>query len=205
MKNNEEMNRISLSSWNYGSFYSMNPYYQQRSLNDNNDDNNKAGRNANNIVKIVKREYFDNLPYKNYINRDLYLKNEFKLNLEQKRFESLKMIKENGKTFEKWKSQKNFKIGKEKLNPKEQQNLKNTENHNDMRMTFNQWIKEKNKIKKMEEEKRIKNEQKLKGIEDEINKRRKAQMKKRKKEISVLIKIRREIEKKMEEDAKLWE
>ena len=88
MKNNEEMNKISLSSWNYGSFYSRNPYYQQRSLSNN----NITERNVNNIVGTVKQEYFDFLPYENYIDRDLYLKNEFKLKLEQKRFESLEMI-----------------------------------------------------------------------------------------------------------------
>ena len=65
----------------------MNPYYQQRSLS-----NNKTERNVNNIVNIVKPEYLGFLPYANCIDRDLYLKNEFKLKLEQKRFKSIKMI-----------------------------------------------------------------------------------------------------------------
>ena len=49
---------------------------------------------------------------------------------------------------------KNFKIGGEKLNPKDKQKLKNREIYNDIRMTLKQWIKEKNEINKMKGEKK---------------------------------------------------
>ena len=52
------------------------------------------------------------------------------------------------------KKPKNFIIGGEKLNPKDKRKLKNREIYNDIRMTLKQWIKEKNEINKMKEEKK---------------------------------------------------
>ena len=54
--------------------------------------NNIKG-NYNNDIKMVKQEYFDNLPYEKYINRESYLKDEFINKLNQKRINELAMIK----------------------------------------------------------------------------------------------------------------
>ena len=118
-------NKISLSSWNYGTFSFTNPYYKTDNLRRDNNKNDIIVNKNNNNIKIVKKEYFDNLSYENYINRELHLKNEFRLKLEQERIEGLEMlnllkslnynIKKKGQTFKIWEKQKNKKIKIEKI------------------------------------------------------------------------------------------
>ena len=206
MKINEEINKISLSSWNYGSFSIINPFYQKNKLEC---DTNKE--NENKVFKIVKKEYFDNKPYSDYINREIEIKNKLQSKTKKQREEDLEWIKNNGKTFDKWKSQKNLKIRKEKLlNQKqkeksEKEQLKEKEREKNNRKTFKQWEKEIIEKKKKEEEKRINNENKLMAVMNEVNKQRKVEMKKWKKEKSELIKKRKEIENKAKEEKKVEE
>ena len=87
------MKEISLSSWYYDSFSfsKTNPYYC--SENNKPIKSNNIKENYNNDIKMVKQEYFDNLPYEKYINRESYLKDEFINKLNQKRINELAMIK----------------------------------------------------------------------------------------------------------------
>ena len=91
MKNNIENENVSLSSWNYGSFSFDSLYYNPDNLRKKNTKNNENV--GNNKEKIVKQEYFDNLSYEQYMNRELHLKNEFKLKLVQERITNLERLK----------------------------------------------------------------------------------------------------------------
>ena len=114
------MNKISLSSWNYGSFSfsKNNPYYQYQTMNSANNNinnNNKiSAKKGNNNIKIVKKQHFENFPYEKYIDRDSNIKKEFRIKSKQERSEELKIIKKNEKTFDTWEKQKHKKIREEK-------------------------------------------------------------------------------------------
>ena len=199
------MYEVSLSSWNYGSFSfsKTNPYFCNEKNNLRR--NNSVKENINNI-KIVKQEYFENIPFEKYINRESYLKNEFIVKLKQKRIEDLILIKKFGKTFDAWKRKKNKKIRIEKILKKKQEKLREedqlikNEIQNNNRITFKQWKKGKIELEKKKEEKRIENENKMKLTLDIINKERKKRMKTWKKQKSELIKKRKELEIKNEEE-----
>ena len=201
-------NKISLSSWNYGTFSFTNPYYKTDNLRRDIDKNNIIVNKNNNNIKIVKKEYFDNLSYENYINRELHLKNEFRLKLEQERIEGLEMLKKKGQTFKVWEKQKNkqIKIGKlKKLNEEIPKKLKTNEIQKNMRISFTQWNEKKLKKERELEEKKIEEEKKLKSELDKRNKERKKKMKKWKRAKSELIKKGKIKENMIQEEKKIKE
>ena len=180
MQNNENMKVASLSSWNYGTFSCINPYYSQRNIKYENKQNYNTSKT--NKEKIVKKEYFDNLPYEIYINRERYLHDEFISKLRENNGKNYKMLKKNGKTFTDWKTQKK----KEKQNAKSvnKKNIEKTENEViENKITFEQWKKIKLKEKKKEEKKNIElenkkkasKEEKIKKMMDNIEKNKKKQ------------------------------
>ena len=107
MKKNEESNKVSLSSWNYGCFFHLNPCYSQRpssSLKSNKEEINNL--NAKKISKLTNDDHLINIPFEQYIDRDRYIHIDYIRNLTNQRIESKKMVKQNGKTFTDWEAQK---------------------------------------------------------------------------------------------------
>ena len=76
MTNNPKDKKVSLSSWNYGSFSLCNPYYNVSDIKSKpikiyqNQYSNNIYKIDGKKEKIVKNIYFENLDYMNYINRD---------------------------------------------------------------------------------------------------------------------------------------
>ena len=156
MKKNEESNKVSLSSWNYGCFFHLNPCYSQRpssSLKSNKEEINNL--NAKKISKLTNDDHLLNIPFEQYIDRDRYIHIDYIRNLTNQRIASQKMAKQNRKTFTDWEAQK-----KEKnINDKTKPNLEEKKNElepKDFKKTFKDWKKEKIKLKKKEEKKRLK-------------------------------------------------
>ena len=173
-------NYISLSSWNYGSFFQANPYYNQNIQKSQNIFINNPTRNIKS-ERIVKQEYFDNMNFSNYLNRNIEDKIEFRFKLHQKNKENLEKIKEYGKTFTEWKNSKKEKIHKPQSNEKAEEQKK-AEDEKKMRTPkkikseVRNWKMKKIKLKKEEEEKKLKAENKKKEEEEPIIKKRKEEM-----------------------------
>ena len=142
MQNNENINKASLSSWNYGAFSSINPYYSQRNIKNENKQNNIRSKTCKG--KIVKNEYFENIPFEIYINRDIYYHDEFVLKLKEKNENNYMMLKKNGITFEKW----------EKIKLEEKKN---------------EEIKKERKIKALKEEKLKKMKERIEENKKKLN------------------------------------
>ena len=205
MDKNDKANKISLSSWSYGNFFSTNPvYYQRRSSVDNKNQVNNVCNNEN--IKIVKQDYFDNILFEEYVNRDLHLHNKFVNDIKEKRIESQRMIKKNGISFNNWKNKKNMenklKILIQKL--KEEKNI-NDEEEKQRKLLLLEKVKEQKQKKKKEELKRIELEKRKKAEKYEENKRRREQMLKWEKDKDELIKNKKAQEKKKDWDKKVKE
>ena len=171
---------MSLSSWNYGTFSSLNPYHIR--INSGNENKRKNNAFSEKKDKIVKQEFFENKQYETYINRDIELKNKFRLEQEQKRFKDLKQLKKFGKTFQVWENLKNKNIRlekKEKEKKEEEKKGKKEEEGNIVKknITFNQWKRKLIKKIKKEEEKRLKSEETKKILSERRNKIRRENMK----------------------------
>ena len=170
MQNNENINKASLSSWNYGAFSCINPYYSQRNIKNENKQNNIRSKTCKG--KIVKNEYFENIPFEIYINRDINYHDEFVLKLKEKNEENYIMLKKNGKTFEKWEKikleeKKNEEIKKEKEIKalKEEKIKKMKERIEENKKKLNEFIEKRKK--------RIKKENKIGDKNKELLKKKK--------------------------------
>ena len=184
--------KISLSSWNYGTFSLCNPYFKinssqfqkpvkiyekQNLINGTNKSINIVNHSKERIVKDID---FKNLDYMNYIRRD----SEEKI----KRAKSAKInnnnIKNNNNneyqiSFEDWKKNKNKQIRKNKsLEKKKLEEEKNKNIKPDNRITYKMWIKNKNKFEKEQKEKKEKKEKEEKEKKDELDKERRENMNK---------------------------
>ena len=148
---------MSLSSWNYGTFSSLNPYHIR--INSGNENKRKNNAISEKKDKIVKQEFFENKQYETYINRDIELKNKFRLEQEQKRFKDLKQLKKFGKTFQVWENLKNKNIRLEKREKEKKVEKEEEGNIVKKNITFNQWKRKLIKKIRKEEEKRLKSEE----------------------------------------------
>jgi hypothetical protein len=166
---------MSLSSWNYGTFSNLNPYYIR--INSGNENKRKNNVISEKKDKIVKQEFFENKEYETYINRDIELKNKFRLEQEQKRFKDLKQLKKFGKTFQVWEKLKNKSIRLEKREKEKKLEKEEEGNIVKKNITFNQWKRKLIKKIKKEEEKRLKSEETKKILSERRNKIRRENMK----------------------------
>lgn len=204
MEKNEESKKVSLSSWNYGIFFPLNPYFSQRQQSSENNKNEIQSLNTQKQSKISNNEDLYNVPYEQYIDRDRYLHVQFITKLKEKRIESQQMLKQNGKTFKAWKNQKNKKSDKTKINLEEEKNI-NDQIQKEFKLTFKKWKEKKIKSKKKEEEKRIQSEKEKKAEKEKINKERREQMLKWEKEKDELFKNKKKEEKKIIREKKIKE
>ena len=210
MNKNEESNKVSLSSWNYGSFFPLNPYYLPRPSSLKCKKNETNNLNTQKISKLTNDEDLLNIPYEQYINRDRYLHIEFIRKLTEQRIKSQRMVKLNGKTFIVWKNKKNEKKRKEdkikqileELKNQKEQN-QNEQNQNESPKTFKDWKKEKILLKKKEEKKRLKSEKNKKAENDKINKERRERMILWEKNKAELIKNKKMIERIIKKEKKI--
>ena len=208
MKKNEESNKVSLSSWNYGCFFHLNPCYSQRpssSLKSNKEEINNL--NAKKISKLTNDDHLLNIPFEQYIDRDRYIHIDYIRNLTNQRIESKKMVKQNGKTFTDWEKQKKEKKNKnDKTKPiLEEKENKNEQEPKDFKKTFKDWKKAKIKIKKKEEKKRLKSENQKKVENDKINNERREKMLLWLKKKDELIKNKKASERKIKKQKKIEE
>ena len=208
MKKNEESNRVSLSSWNFGCFSHLNPCYSRRpssSLKCQKEELNNL--NTKKISKLTNDDNLLNIPYEQYIDRDRYLHIEYIRNLAEQRIESQKMVKQNGKTFTVWKNQKKEKEVKANIVKQilEELKNKNEQESKEFKKTFKDWKKEKISLKKKENKKRFKSENKKKAENDKINKERREQMLKWEKNKAELFKNKKIIERIIQKQKKIEE
>ena len=193
MKNNPiSNNKISLSSWNYGSFSATNPFYNLRASAP--EPIKIFPEKSPNInftkEKIVTNNYFENLNYMRYINRENYTekkrassavsKNKIKDNESKIDPNELSKKKKDLKTLSK-KEKKNLSKKEKKKLEEEKKKLeeekKMEENALKIGISFKKWNRLKKKeyrdrMKKMEEE-----EKNQKNLKDEVDKERRERYK----------------------------
>ena len=208
MKKNEESNRVSLSSWNYGCFSHLNPCHSRRpssSLNCKKEEINNLSTKK--ISKLTNDEDILNIPYEQYLDRDRYLHFEYIRNIAEKRIESQKKVKENGKTFTDWKKEKKEKEISDKIKKiLEEEKNKNKQVQNEFNKTdLNDRKKARILLKKKEAKKRQESEIKKKAENDKKNKERREQMLRWEKNKAELIKNKKKIERIIKKQKKIEE
>ncbi len=179
MNNIPKDKKISLSSWNYGSFSLTNPYYNVYPIKAFKDQ--FSNKNNNNIIKpkqtnekIVENEYIKNMDYMYYISRE-HDKIKQREKSAMNKINKDKANKEFQKTFSEWKKEKNKKIREEKIKKKINEEIKR-DISNYCRITFKEWNKR--KTKEIKRKKKIEEEGKKykKEYEEERDKIRKENM-----------------------------